>query len=110
VSKVENGNTVSVHYRGTLNDGEQFDSSYDRDEPIEFTVGTGQMISGFENEVMGMEVGEKKTFTLTPDQAYGVVKPEAIQTVNKNRFPPDFEFIQDGQVQGQTGDGQTFMA
>tara|TARA_B100000131_G_C17779452_1_gene476654 strand:- start:38 stop:469 length:432 start_codon:yes stop_codon:yes gene_type:complete len=110
VSKVENGSNVSVHYRGTLNNGEQFDSSYDRGEPIGFTVGSGQMIAGFDAGVVGMAVGEKKTITLTPDQAYGETNPEAIQEFSKDKFPPDFEFIQDGHVQGQTGDGRTFNA
>ena len=110
MSKIENGNNVSVHYRGTLNNGDQFDSSYDRGQPINFTVGGGQMISGFNDAVIGMSVGETKSFTLTPDQAYGQTNPEAIQEVNKDKFPPDFEFIESGQVQGQTEDGQTFSA
>ena len=110
MSKVENGNKVSVHYRGTLNNGDQFDSSYDRGQPIEFTVGAGQMISGFDSAVIGMTVGEKKSITLTPDQAYGESDPNAIQEVGKDRFPPDFEFIKDGHVQGQTGEGHTFNA
>ena len=110
MSKVEKGNKVSVHYRGTLNDGEQFDSSYDRGQPIEFTVDSGQMIPGINDAVVGMTVGEKKSITLAPSQAYGETNPEAVQEIGKDKFPPEFEFIQDGQVQGQTGDGQTFNA
>ena len=60
MSKVENGNFISVHYRGTLKDGTEFDSSYNRGEPISFTVGSGQMITGFDNATVGMKVGEKK--------------------------------------------------
>ena len=110
MSKAESGNKVSVHYRGTLNSGEQFDSSYDRGQPIEFTVGAGQMIAGFNDAVVGMGIGDKKTVKLTPDQAYGETNPAAVQEVSKDKFPPDFEFIQDGHVQGSTGDGQTFNA
>ena len=66
-----NGSNVKVHYRGTLNDGTVFDSSYDRGEAIAFTVGSGQMIPGFDSAVNGMTTGEKKTVNLTPDQAYG---------------------------------------
>ncbi len=64
------GDSVQVHYKGTLNDGTQFDSSYDRGEPIAFTVGGGQMIEGFDNAVFGMTIGEVKNITLTPDEAY----------------------------------------
>jgi FKBP-type peptidyl-prolyl cis-trans isomerase 2 len=65
------GKKVRAHYRGTLDDGTQFDSSYDRDEPIEFTCGAGQMIPGFDAAVVDMAVGEKKTVHIPADQAYG---------------------------------------
>lgn len=68
---VEKGNTVAVHYTGTLEDGTKFDSSVDRDQPLEFKAGAGQMISGFDAGVMGMKVGEKKKLTLAPKDAYG---------------------------------------
>ena len=61
---VKQGDTVKVHYTGTLNDGSEFDSSYKRNEPIEFQAGTGQMIQGFDNAVMEMTVGEKKTINI----------------------------------------------
>ncbi len=70
MEKVENGMFVSVNYTGTLDNGEQFDSSEGR-APLEFKVGEGQMIKGFEEAVMGMMLNEKKTFTLSPDEAYG---------------------------------------
>ena len=69
MSAVENGNVVSVHYRGTLNDGTEFDSSHSRGETLSFQVGAGQMISGFDAALPGMAVGETKNITLTPDQA-----------------------------------------
>ena len=68
--KVENGMYVSVDYTGTLENGEKFDSSKGR-APLEFKVGEGQMIKGFEEAVIGMAIDEKKTFTLSPDEAYG---------------------------------------
>ncbi len=70
MKKVENGVFVGVEYTGTLDNGEQFDSSQDR-APLEFKVGEGQMIKGFEDAVMGMKLNEKKTFTLSPEEAYG---------------------------------------
>ena len=70
MQKVQNGLFVSVNYTGTLDNGEQFDSSLGR-KPLEFKVGEGQMIKGFEEAVLGMTLNEKKTFTLSPKEAYG---------------------------------------
>lgn len=70
MQKVVNDMFVSVHYTGTLDNGDQFDSSEGR-PPLEFKVGAGQMIKGFEAAVMGMSLNEKKTFTLAPEDAYG---------------------------------------
>ena len=105
-AKVNNGNTVSIHYRGTLGDGSTFDSSYDRGNPISFTVGTGQMIEGFETNVLGMTLGEKKTFTITSDRAYGPHIEEAVHSVPKSSFPDDFEFAIGSLVTGSQGEGQ----
>ena len=110
MSTAKNGDNVSVHYTGTLNDGTKFDSSHDRGDPIIFTVGAGQMIAGFDSAVNGMAVGEKKSVTLTPDQAYGETNPNAIQVAPKEQFPDDFEFIKGGVVQGQYPNGQMFTA
>ncbi len=104
--QVENGNTVSVHYRGTLNDGTEFDSSHSRGEPLTFQVGAGQMINGFDAALPGMAVGEIKNITLTPDQAYGESNPEAITDVPKTAFPEGFNFQVDAMVQGQNDMGQ----
>ena len=75
------GDTVRVHYTGTLDDGSEFDSSAGR-EPLEFTLGSGQVIPGFDNAVAGMAVGDTKTVTMGPDDAYG-------QVVERGRIPPD---------------------
>ena len=65
------GQKVTTHYKGTLDDGSVFDSSYDRGEPLEFTVGAGQMIPGYDAAVLDMEVGEKRAVRLDPSEAYG---------------------------------------
>ena len=72
------GKTVRVHYRGTFNDGGQFDSSYDRGEPLEFVCGAGMMIPGFDAAVADMEVGQAIDVHLMPEEAYGQPNPEAI--------------------------------
>lgn len=81
------GKKVKVHYRGTLDDGTQFDSSYDRDEPIEFVAGSGMMIKGFDDAVIDMEPGDKKTIHLEPAEAYGEVNEELIQEVPLENIP-----------------------
>ncbi|MCR4311351.1 MAG: FKBP-type peptidyl-prolyl cis-trans isomerase [Candidatus Taylorbacteria bacterium] len=68
---VKVGNTISVHYRGKLLDGAEFDNSYDRGEPITFTVGNGDLIRGFDQGVVGMRVGGKRVITIPPEMAYG---------------------------------------
>ena len=73
------GKTCRTHYRGTFNDGTQFDSSYDRGEPLEFVCGAGQMIKGFDAAVADMEVGEVKEIHLMPEEAYGMPDPEELQ-------------------------------
>ena len=94
------GSSVKVHYRGTLNDGTVFDSSYDRGETITFTIGAGQMIPVFDSAVNGMTLGEKKTVNLKPEQAYGDRIDEAVRDVPKTSFPDDFEFNNGVPVEG----------
>ena len=108
--KVEKGNNVKVHYTGTLEDGQEFDSSRKRGETLNFAVGTGQMIAGFDAAVEGMEVGEVKDVTLDPTQAYGERKDEAVMPVNRKNFPEDFKVEVSGMVQGQTEQGMPIQA
>lgn len=75
--QVKKGDVIRVHYTGTLLDGSQFDSSVGR-SPLEFTVGAGQMIAGFDAGVLGMAIGEKKTIQIDPDNGYGQKDPNAI--------------------------------
>ncbi len=81
------GKTCKTHYRGTFNDGTQFDSSYDRGEPLEFICGAGQMIQGFDAAVADMEVGQKVNVHLMPSEAYGEADPEAIFEVPFEQMP-----------------------
>jgi FKBP-type peptidyl-prolyl cis-trans isomerase 2 len=93
---IQPGQKVQAHYRGTLDDGSVFDSSYDRNEPIEFVVGVGQMIPGFDAAVLEMEVGERKTVHIPAAQAYGERRDEAIQTV-PTAYIPNAENLPVGQ-------------
>ena len=84
--QVKVGDTVRVHYTGKLTTGEQFDSSAGR-EPLEFEVGAGMMIKGFDEAVIGMQIGDKKTVTLAPSEAYGEIRQEMIIEFSKENFP-----------------------
>ena len=108
--KVKKGQTVSVHYVGTLDDGTEFDSSRIRNEAVSFEVGSGQLISGFDSAVSGMKIGEVKKVKLEPEQAYGDVNPGAFQTVPHSNFPPDFSFEVDSMVRGQDEQGDQVVA
>jgi peptidylprolyl isomerase len=86
--QAKEGDVVRVHYTGRLTDGTQFDSSAGRD-PLEFTVGAGQMIKGFDNGVLGMSVGEKKTIQIPAHEAYGERDDEAIIEFPSSNIPDD---------------------
>jgi peptidylprolyl isomerase len=77
---------VKVHYTGSLKDGTVFDSSVKRD-PLEFTIGQGMVIPGFENGIIGLKVGDKKTITIPPDQAYGEHRDDLVGVVDRTRLP-----------------------
>ncbi len=84
------GDTVKVHYTGTLEDGSVFDTSIGR-EPLQFTIGEGQMIPGFENGVIGMKLGESKTITIPEDQAYGPHYEELVLVISRDQLPEGME-------------------
>ncbi|TPV32494.1 peptidylprolyl isomerase [Paucihalobacter ruber] len=91
MSQVKANDTVKVHYTGSITaNGEIFDSSLER-EPLEFTLGQGMLIPGFENGVLNMKVNEKKTINIPKEEAYGVVREELFQEVSKQELPPDLE-------------------
>ena len=106
MSKASDGDTVRVHYAGRLEDGTVFDSSEGRD-PLEFTLGAGQVIPGFEQAVVGMAVGEKATTRVPPENAYGPRSDELVLRVERNRFPEGVTPEVGQRFQMQTADGQS---
>lgn len=106
----ENGNTVSVHYKGTFPDGEVFDDSRLRGEAMNVLIGAGNIISGFETALLGMTEGETKTVNLKAEEAYGQPDPNAIATVPKAAFPENYDFEIGAKVQGQDPTGNVVLA
>ena len=104
------GKIVRVHYRGTLNDGTQFDSSYDRNEPLQFICGAGQMIPGFDRAVLDMQVGEERDIHLMPEDAYGPAHPGMVFTVPIAEMPGAEEAKVGDRVYLQTADGRPVPA
>lgn len=102
------GKTCRTHYRGTFNDGTQFDSSYDRGEPLEFVCGAGMMIKGFDAAVADMEVGQIVDIHLMPEEAYGMPDPNAIFTVEIKELPGAESLSAGQQVYLQNAYGQPF--
>ena len=102
------GKTCRTHYRGTFNDGTQFDSSYDRGEPLEFICGAGQMIKGFDAAVADMEVGQIVDIHLSPEEAYGQPDPNAVFTIETAQLPGSEELEVGQQVFLSNQYGQQF--
>ena len=102
------GKTCRAHYRGTFNDGTQFDSSYDRGEPLEFVCGAGQMILGFDKAVADMEVGQAVDVHLMPEEAYGMPDPNAVFSVEIAQLPGSEELEAGQQVYLSNEFGQPF--
>lgn len=102
------GKTCRTHYRGTFNDGTQFDSSYDRGEPLEFVCGAGQMIRGFDAAVADMEVGQEVDVHLMPEDAYGMPDPAAVFTVEIAKLPGSEDLEAGQQVYLTNQYGQPF--
>lgn len=91
MNQVNKNSTLKVHYTGKLSDGQVFDSSVERGQPIEFTMGQGQLIPGFEKGLIDMKVNEKKTVNIPFSEAYGEPRKELIQEVQKSQLPEDIE-------------------
>lgn len=104
MTQAKSGDTVQVHYTGTLEDGTQFDSSVGSD-PLQFTIGASQVIPGFEDGITGMTIGDKKTITIPPDQAYGQKRDDLVQQVERAQLPDDIEFKEGLVLQAQQADG-----
>lgn len=105
MTQAKSGDTVRIHYTGTLDDGTEFDSSAGRD-PLEFALGGGQVIPGFDSAVDGMAVGESKSVTIPPEQAYGERHDQLVQEVPKTALPEDMKPEIGMQLQSQSPDGQ----
>jgi FKBP-type peptidyl-prolyl cis-trans isomerase 2 len=88
-SEVKSDDTIKVHYTGSLDDGTVFDSSEKHNQPLEFVVGGGQIIKGFDTAVIGMKIGEEKKIRLEPKEAYGDVNPMLIRKFPKDKLPGD---------------------
>ena len=92
MAQVKSGDKVKVHYHGKLTNGETFDSSEGR-EPLEFEVGSGVVIKGFDDGVTGMNVGDKKTINIPFDEAYGPRNPDMVIEMPKEKFPKDMDLV-----------------
>ena len=107
---VQSGQTISVHYRGTFDDGSEFDNSRNRGDAMQVEVGSGQLIAGFDAALLGMTVGEVKNIHLGADDAYGPFNEQAVQEAPKSVFPPEFIFKTGEVVQGTSPAGEPIMA
>lgn len=105
MSQAKKDDKVKVHYTGSLEDGTVFDSSRERD-PLEFTVGTGQVIPGFENGIIGMTIGDTKTVLIDVDNAYGQVRDDLIIEVEKDDIPADIKPEKGQQLQINQAEGK----
>lgn len=101
---VKNGDKIKVHYTGKFEDGDVFDSSEGK-EPLEFTVGEGIVVKGFDAAVLGMEIGETKTVTIQPEEAYGAKSDEMIVEIPREEFGADFTADLGEKLLIQLGDG-----
>ena len=105
MTDVKTGDTVRIHYTGTLTDGTTFDSSMGR-APLEFTVGSGQIIPGLDKAIPGMVVGDMKKVEIPHTEAYGPVNPDARQSVPREQIPAEIPTEPGTQLQMQTPDGR----
>ena len=99
---IEKGNVVAVHYTGKLTDGNMFDSSEGKD-PLKFQVGSGQIIPGFENAIIGKNVGDKVTVNIPADQAYGQIREDLLVKVGKEQLPGEVQIGQSLSAQADNG-------
>jgi peptidylprolyl isomerase len=105
MAQAKTGDSVRVHYTGTFDDGTVFDSSAER-EPLEFTVGSGMVIAGFDLAIAGMEPGQKKTVNIPAEEAYGPRSEELVAEIGRDRLPTDMELEIGQQLQVGLADGE----
>ena len=101
----QNGDVVQVNYIGTLDDGTEFDNSYERGEPIAFVVGSDQVLPAFSQGVLNMQVGEKRTVQMSAEEGYGLRRDDAVQIFPREAFPEEMVFEVGMQVQGEGPNG-----
>jgi peptidylprolyl isomerase len=106
MTKAKTGDLIRIDYTGRLTDGTQFDSSAGR-EPLEFTLGTGQVISGLDQHLQGMEPGTRTTVTIPSEAAYGPRRPDAIQTIDRASVPAELDLRPGARLQARTATGDT---
>ena len=104
----KHGDTVNVHYTGRLEDGSTFDTSVER-EPLQFTIGRGEMIPGFEQAVVGMSPGELRTVKIPTDEAYGPYRKEMVLVADRGQFPAGFKPEVSQHLQIRREDGVIFF-
>jgi FKBP-type peptidyl-prolyl cis-trans isomerase 2 len=107
MSQAKTGDTVTVQYTGTLEDGTVFDSSENRD-PLTFTIGSGDLIPGFEKAVVGMEPGETRTATFAPDEAYGERSDELVFSIPRDQLPEEVDPEVGDRLEAKDPDGNRF--
>jgi peptidylprolyl isomerase len=105
MTQAKSGDTVKIHYTGTLDDGTQFDSSAGRD-PLQFTLGSGQVIPGFDKAVEGMTVGDSKTVNIPAEDAYGQRQEQMVQDVPRTALPENLDPVEGMALQAKGQDGQ----
>jgi peptidylprolyl isomerase len=108
MTQAKNGNQVKVRYTGKLTDGTEFDASPEN-APLEFTIGKGEVIPGFEQAVEGMSAGEKKTVTLSSDQAYGPHREEMVAEIERKNIPDDLKLEIGNQLEVTQENGHPFL-
>lgn len=110
MAQAKAGDKVRVHYTGTLEGGAVFSSTYEENEPFEFTIGERHMLPSFEKAVIGMEEGEKRTVSIPPELAYGAHKKEFVFTMDKASVPPNLELKLGKRLQVRLDGGTTVVA
>jgi peptidylprolyl isomerase len=108
MTTAKRGDKVRIHYTGSLTDGTEFDSSVGRD-PLEFTLGAGEIIAGLDTEIDGMAVGEKKSVTIASEDAYGPHHADRVQQVPRDVIPPEISPLVGARLQAASQDGQEIV-
>ena len=108
MARAENGDTVKIHYTGKLDDGSVFSSSGNQG-PMQFKLGEGRVIPGFEEAVVGMSLGESKSITIPPEQAFGQHHDQMVQVIDRKQVPPDLKIEVGQRFEVRRSDGQTML-